>query len=902
MILCLSFSIIHYSGFPRSLCYIFLPTHYFYAKIVLMKRYAFHQWTLADVERHFKVSIKEGLSNKEVTFRLQKNGKNALTEIKEISWLTVLFRQFTNFLTILLVVADLLSLLSEGLSYFYILTAIIVFNVAVGFYQELKAEKSLKALKNSLSYKAKVLRDGEVVEILSEDLVVGDVVYLTDGDRVPADLRLVWSEGLRVDESTLTGESTPVSKKTKNLSLDVPLAERANMTFSGTTVYAGRAHGVVVSVGKETEFGHIAEMISENEEKTPLEKRILSIGKTLTFIAVVAVVIIFIIGLYRGWDVYELLTYVIAVLVAAVPESLPTVITLALALGVMGMVKKKAIVRKLSVIEALGSVRVIATDKTGTLTQNKLSVEEIAVYQNKNFIDYKKSGSKEKVKIEALLYKSAICSSAEGEDLGKFVGDPLEVAIYEALIRKNKKLLIKSRGHQIINQTPFDSDKKYMMVQVENGNNKLIVIKGAVEKVVGFCDLTAKEKGIISGKVHELAEKGLRIIGVCEKKVTSRSVGGLKNMKFLGIVAFWDEPAEGIKEAMKATYAAGIWPVIITGDDAKTAKYVANSVGLKVADDEVLEGKNLEKLTDSALRKKLHFESGGIKIVARATPKDKTRVVKTYEDMGFSVAVTGDGVNDSPALKSATVGIAMGIRGSDVSKEVADIVLTDDNYGTIITAIAWGRKIYDNIKNSLIFLLSGNFDELFLIVIAFLLNLPAPLTAIQILWINLVTESFMAIALAFESPTSAIMKEKPRSSKTGSFASSMHYAISLGGVAFVASIFLYFWGLGDSIAKARTLVFLMAILSVIVFSFSIRAPKRIWQDFKGFFGNKYLNVAVIFSILVQVFVFIPQTKHVFQTTSLNQGEWIALSISVLVLFILAEFFRIFFDKKNSKNF
>lgn len=865
-----------------------------------MKQYAYHQWTLKDLERHFKVEILEGLSEREAELRLLQEGKNTLTKIKETSPITIFFRQFTNFFTILLIVADVLSLFSNGLTHFYIITVIIIINVGVSYYQELKAEKSLKALKNSLSYKAKVLRDGEVAEVLSEDIVLGDVVCLSDGDRVPADLRLVWEKGLRVDESTLTGESTPVSKKIKNLELDTPLAERVNMVFSGTNVYAGRARGVVVSTGTETEFGRIAEMVSEKEEKTPLEKRILYIGRILTYIAVAIVTMIFIIGLCRGWDLIELLEYAIALLVSAVPESLPTVITLALALGVMGMIRKKAIVRRLSVIEALGSVRVIATDKTGTLTRNRLSVEKISILKGGKFDDYKKDVSKDRKKVETILFKAAICSSAEGEKLGKFVGDPLEVAIYESLIIKNKKLVKKSRRQKVLNETSFDSDKKYMTVEIQDGNNKLLIAKGAVDKLIKFCDLKSKQQEEILLKSKELSGQGLRIIGVAEKKLTGRSAGNLKNLKFLGIIAFLDEPVSGIKEAMKATYDAGIWPIIITGDNTNTAKYVANSIGLDVGENEIIEGFELEKISMPALKRRLDLKNGGIKIVSRATPRDKTKIVKAFEAMGLSVAVTGDGVNDSPALKSATVGIAMGVRGSDVSKEAADIVLADDNYGTIINAIAWGRKIYDNIKNSLVFLLSGNFDELFLIALAFVFNLPAPFTTIQILWINLITDSLPAIALAFEGPTKGILREKPRSSKSESFALSMYYALSLGAVAFLGSIVLYLWGLGHSVTKARTLVFMLAILCEMVFILSIRAKKRIWQDFKGFFENKYLNIAILISLVLQIFVLLPHTQHFFQTTLLNKGEWIALSVVVLILFILAEIIRVWFDKRENR--
>ena len=855
-----------------------------------MKRYAYHQWSVPDCEHHFRVKVKEGLSDKEADFRLEKFGPNSLQAKKIAGPFSVFIRQFKNIFSILLIVAAIISYFIDGIGQAAILIAIIILNVVVGFYQEYKAERTLAVLKSALSYKSRVLRHGEIAEINSDELVAGDIVILREGDRISADMRIFEEQGLRVDEATLTGESSPVSKHTEILPLETPLAERMNMAFSGTVVYAGIARGIVVKTGENTEFGKIADMVGEEEETTPLKKRIVYISKILFVVSLVLALIIFALGLWRGFETLKLLTFSIALFISAVPESLPTIITLALAVGVSNMAHRKAIVRRLSVIEALGSVNIIATDKTGTLTKNQLEVTKCAYYKKDEFIEINQFNSTEAQK---LLLFAGICSSASGDKESGFIGDPLETAILKSLDQKN--LDIRNR-FKLKEELPFDSDKKYMMVQGSIGQEKWHVVKGAVEKVLPFCSLKKIEKIEIEDKLRKFSENGLKSIAVCRKKISSFNIGNLRAMEFVGILGFSDQPILNIKESIQSTIEAGIRPIIITGDNPQAAKYIAEKVGLDVSENEIISGLDIENLTDEGLKIKLKT----IKIFARATPSDKIRVVDALEKMGFIVAVTGDGVNDAPALKAATVGISMGKRGSDVSREASDIILADDNYSTIISAIAYGRAIYDNIRNALVFLLASNFDELFLIGFAFVADLPIPLTVTQILWINLVTGSLPAISLALGKTHRGILKEKPRSSRTAEVRSAIIYSACLGSVSLLFGFIFYLWGLHDSVAKARTLVFLASIIVGLVFAFSIRMKTRFWKNPGEVFRNNYLNVSVIISLIMTVAVLLPVAQPFFGTTNLNLTEIFAIIGAGLLSFIAAEIIRAILDRKKSR--
>lgn len=859
-----------------------------------MKQYAYHQWSLSDTEKHFGVGNKEGLSDKEANFRLQKFGPNSLAKISSTNIWQIFIRQFKNLFIILLIAASIISYFVDGLSQALILIAIVIVNLVVGLYQEFKAEKSLSALKKSLAYHSRVLREGTIKEIDSENVVSGDIVILREGDKIPADLRLFEEKGLRMDESSLTGESAPVSKHVKVIDIDTPLAERYNLAFAGTTVFAGFGRGIVTSTGQNTEFGKIAEMISGEEENTPLKKRVAYISQILFYVALALSLTIFALGLYRGWETLKLLTFVIALFIAAVPESLPTVITLALAIGVSEMAKKKAIVRRLAVIEALGSVNIIATDKTGTLTKNELQVEKLSVWQRSALetSSFDRSSQKQSVLLLFASYASSISGNAEEG----FDGDPLEVAIMKSLQEISPKLANSRQKFELKNEVPFDSDKKYMQVSGRIEKQDWLVIKGAVEKVMPFCSLKKWQKLEIENELLKLSRKGLKSIAVCRKKINKSSFSDPKSMEFLGILGFIDEPNEGVAESIKNTIAAGIRPIIITGDNPHTSQYIAEEIGLKIERDEIISGAEIEKLSDTGLRENLKK----VKIFARATPADKIRIVEMLEKMGYVVAVTGDGVNDAPALKTATVGISMGKRGSDVSREASDIILADDNYSTIISAIAYGRIIYDNIKNAIVFLLAGNFDELFLIALAFAFNLPAPMTVVQILWVNLITDSLPAMALAFEKPKDGRIQGEPRSTKKSEIKSSLVYAGWLGLFAFVTSVILYLWGLHDSVARARTMVFTAAVIHEMSFVFSIRSKSRFWQNFYDFFQNKFMLVSICAALLLQSLVLIPSFQPFFGTTSLSGVEIFVLITTTILAFFYAEVVRYFIDKKQQK--
>ena len=860
-----------------------------------MKQYAYHQWSVQDTEKHFSVDKEEGLSEREASFRLQKNGLNQINAKENNGPWLIFFRQFKNLFIILLIIASIISYFVDGFAQALILFAIVLMNVVVGFFQEYKAEKALQALKNTLIYKTKVLRKGEIVEIEVSKVVTGDIVILREGDKVPADLRLFFEEGVRVDESSLTGESSPVSKHIKVLSLETNLADRANMAYAGSTIYAGVARGIVVACGENTEFGKIADLVAEEQENTPIKKRVAYLSQVLFVVATILSIIIFTLGLFQDWEVLKLLTFTIALYVAAVPVSLPTVVTLALTIGVSSMAKKKAIVRRLGVIEALGCVNVIATDKTGTLTKNELEVENLA-YWRKDGLEVYANDIKNRAQTDLLLF-AAYASSASGEAKGGFVGDPLEVAILKNLDQRSTALIERRNEFEIKSEIPFDSDKKYMMVTGEIGKEKWLIVKGAVEKVLPFCKVAKLRQIEIEDAMRKLSQKGLKTIAVCRKQIDKLSPSNLKNMEFMGILAFSDQPQDDIEKSLRDAILAGIRPIIITGDNHFAAKYIAEEIGFRINDDEVVTGSEISKLSEAGLREKLKK----VKIFARATPSDKIHIVETLEKMGFVVAVTGDGVNDAPALKAATVGIAMGKRGNDVSKEASDIVLADDNYQTILSAVAYGRIIYDNIRNSIIFLLAGNFDELFLISIAFIFNLPAPLIVVQILWINLITDALPAMALAFEKPHNSILLESPRDTKKSDIKEAVIYASFLGFLALCVGLILFLWGLHDSATKARTLVFTAAVLHEMIFVFSIRSRSRIWQNWREFFHNKYLLATIGIAIILQTIVLLPPFHKFFGTTNLNGVEIAVLATIAVTSFFIAEGIRAFMDRKNNRK-
>lgn len=858
-----------------------------------MKQYAFHQWSAGDVECHFRVTASQGLSQREAEHRLIEYGGNTLNKIKTSSLWSLLWRQFSNFFIILLAVAAVISFFAHGLFDGLVLVFIIILNIAIGFFQEYKAEKSLAALKKSLAFSARVVRDSKIRDIDIEAIVPGDVVVLAEGDRVPADMRLVEEQGLCVSEAALTGESNPVSKKTEIFPLDTILAERKNIVYGGTVVVAGRGRGVVVATGLSTEFGKIAEMIESGEDKIPLEQTILYIGRIFSYGAIALSLIIFIIGISSGWYFLEITAFVIALLVSAVPEGLPTATTLALAVGVMGMVNHKAVVRRLAVVEALGRINIIATDKTGTITENKLRVEKITCFDRGNFIEH--GGIELNNASCETLYYALAASNISGERINEIIGDPLEVAIAAALLENSPALFKKSKGIKRISEIPFSSDNKYNAVTIKNGTSRLMIAKGAPEKIVHFCNLTAFERRTMMAQSARLSTQGFRVVAVAYKKLTAKSLSDVKNMNLLGLIAMADAPIPYAGEVLQKTMEAGIRPIIMTGDHPETAHFVAEKIGWNIEPDEIICGDEFDKLTSSELLRRLSF----VKIFARVTPANKLKIVETLEHHGYSVAVTGDGVNDAPALKAATVGIAMGIRGTDVARESADIVLSDDNFATILQAVAYGRTIYDNIRNVMVFLLGSNLNEALIIAISFIFGLPAPLTTVQILWINLITDSIPAVALALEKPSKHVLESKPRSNQRGEIRHSLLYALYLGLFSLLVTVPLYLWGLHSSISHARTLVFCSIVLAQMPLVLSIRSRKRFWQSPKSLFKNTYLNIAILVSITLQAITFLPFVRTHFATETLDSQEIVALLLSVLVIFLGAEIIRAVLDRRSA---
>lgn len=862
------------------------------------RAYAFHQWSIADVERHFEINSKEGLSKKRAYFRINRYGPNSIQNFEENGPLKIFFNQFSNFFIALLFVAAVISYFIDGWLQAFVLIIIIALNIFMGFFQEYKAEKALLSLKNSIKSKVKVLREGRTVIIDSSSVTLGDIVLLEAGDSVPADLRVIESNSLRADESALTGESLPVGKYDQVEAIDTPLADRRNMLYGSTTIVAGNGAGIVVAIGKYTEFGKIAELMVEPEKKTPLECQILYLGKVLTLVSIGLVVILFVLGYLRGYDALPLATFTIAMLVGAVPESLPTIITLALAIGVAKMAKKKAIVRQMAVIETFGVTNIIATDKTGTLTNNELTVERVSVLFNGKIETVEvETNSHVKSEILNLFEKGVLCSNVTTKEATELIGDPIDVAVVAKAKSFHEGIILKTKPYKRLMEIPFDSENKYMATLVEGPNRKKeIIVKGAPEKVVSYCNLDKAQKAEIKKLTEDMSERGLKVIALATKNVDEKSFSTLRALNFCGLFGLVDEPSIGVREAIKKTIDAGIRPIIITGDHPETARFVARKIGLDIKDDEIIIGTDFDKLESKELKKVLER----VKIFARITPENKIFIVDKLEKAGYCVTVTGDGVNDAPAIKRASIGVAMGIKGTDAARESADVILSDDKYSTIVSAIEYGRTVYDNIKNAIIFLLSGSFSEVYLVGFAFIFDLPIPLITIQILWINMITDSLPALALAFEEPSAKTIKEKPRSAAAKGMKRPIIYAVYLSLTGFVISLLLYLWGLDISIENARTLVFAFLVFSQLAFVFSIRSPHRIWQSVKSFFSNKFMVVAIIVSVLLQSLTFVKPMDKIFGVSSLSKQEILVLIMAVAVSFLAAELIRWHMDKKKAQ--
>ena len=730
-----------------------------------MKNY--YQFSAEEVKQDIN-GKQEPLTAAEVKAHQEKFGPNELVEGKKKTTLQIFLEQYKDFLVIILIAAAIVSGFLGDAESAIVILIVITINAILGTVQTVKAEQSLASLKKLSGPEAKVLRDGSVVPIPSAEVTAGDIVMLDAGDYIPADGRLLESASLKVDESALTGESLGVEKMTDAIEGEVPLGDRTNMVYSGSFVTYGRGSFVVTGIGMETEVGKIASLLkTTSEKKTPLQVNLDQFGQKLSIIILVFCGILFGINVFRGGNIGDAFLFAVALAVAAIPEALSSIVTIVLSFGTQKMAKEHAIIRKLQAVEGLGSVSIICSDKTGTLTQNKMTVEQY--YVNETVIPADKIDVKDSEQ-EKLMYFSILCNDSTNVD-GVEIGDPTETA----LINLGSKLgldIQKIRGeYPRESENPFDSDRKLMSTKHTIDETPIMVVKGAVDVIMGRtasiqCGdevraITPEDIEKIEAQNQSFSREGLRVLGFAYKAVSAEEELSLEdenNLTFLGLIAMMDPPREESMAAVAECKRAGIRPIMITGDHKVTAAAIAKRIGILEDESEACEGAVIDSMSDEELKNFVE----GISVYARVSPEHKIRIVRAWQEKGNIVAMTGDGVNDAPALKQADIGVAMGITGSEVSKDAASMVLTDDNFATIVKAVENGRNVYQNIKNSIQFLLSGNFGAILAVLYASIAGLPVPFAPVHLLFINLLTDSLPAIALGLEPHSKKVMDEKPR--------------------------------------------------------------------------------------------------------------------------------------------
>ena len=823
---------------------------------------AFYNLSTDKVLNELSVNKDTGLTYEEAENRIKKYGKNVLKEKKKKATLVRFLEQFKDAMILILigaaVVSFIIACIERNSKEFFepiLIILIVIFNAVMGIIQESKAEKALDALKNMSAPHARVVRDGEEKIIDATNLVPGDIIKLEAGDFVPADARLIKSSNLKSEESALTGESVPSEKDAEaQTEENIPLAERKNMVFSGCSITYGTATAVVCATGMYTEMGKIANLLeSEVNTETPLQKRLSQLGKYLGILAIVACLIIFWVGVNSGINIREIFMTSISLAVSAIPEGLPAIVTIVLSIGVQRMVKRNALIRRLPAVETLGSASVICSDKTGTLTQNRMTLKEAFVDGNNVEEINKKNG--ERVK-KLLKFATLCCDGKVVFEDGKeqHIGDPTETAIILAAYNNG---IIKEdidKENKRIAEIPFDSDRKLMTtINVIEGKNTVIV-KGAFDVMSEKCIAGNLEKA--KEITEEMSSRALRVIAVGYKEITDIpdriSPENIENnLTFLGLVGMIDPPREEAKEAVRMCINAGIKPVMITGDHVVTASAIAKELGILSEKDKAITGTKLDAMDDAALEKEVEK----ISVYARVSPENKIRIVKAWQAKGHVVSMTGDGVNDAPALKAADIGCAMGITGTDVAKGAADMTLTDDNFATIVEAVREGRGIYSNIRKVVGFLLGTNIGEVIAVFFAMLLWHKTPLLSMQLLWINLVTDSLPAIALGMEEVEKDIMNKKPRPKNESIFAHGLGIRIILQGIMFAVLTligFKYGEKVTGSIQGGQTAAFIVLAFSQVLQSFNMRSEKSLFEI--GFFSNKNLNLSALASVIMILIV------------------------------------------------
>lgn len=834
----------------------------------------------------------EGLSSEAAAKHLEKYGKNAIAEARKKPVWLIFLEQFRDLLVIILIIAALISAFTGDPESFIVIIAVITMNAILGTVQTVKAERSLSDLKKLSSPTAKVLRDGKTTVLASEDITVGDVVLLEAGDRIPADGRLIECASLRTNESALTGESTDVEKSIDPIDGDVPLAERKNMVYSGGFVSYGRGAYIVTDVGMQTEVGKIASLIHNAEaRKTPLQITLDQFGKRLSIAILLVSVLVFVLSMLRVEiisvdTVMDSLMFAIALAVAAIPEALSSIVTIVLSFGTQRMSREHAIMRKLRAVEGLGSVSVICSDKTGTLTQNKMTVRKISVREQ--IIDAD-SVSTEDPKVRELLTASVLCSDASCQD-GTEIGDPTETA----LVRFAQDCGLSDKemrtDHQRVGEIPFDSERKLMSTLNRCGDMRKMYTKGATDVLLERMLISDEEKKAIRERSEELSEQGLRVLCLAEKTFCGEAldVTDENDLTYLGLIAEMDPPRKESGQAVAECKAAGIKPIMITGDHIVTASAIAKEIGILERREEAVEGAVLDAYTDDQLVDFVKDRS----VYARVTPEHKIRIVRAWQKRGNIVAMTGDGVNDAPALKQADVGVAMGITGTEVAKDAADMVLTDDNFATIVKAVNYGRNIYENIKKAILFLLSGNLAGIIAVLFCSLAGLPVPFAPIHLLFINLLTDSLPAIALGLEPYSDDVMKKSPRPSNesilTKDFLAKVGYSGIIISIATISAFLLgYFYQGAHNAGAAMTMAFATLCMSRLFHGFSCKSEKPILFT-KRMWDNKYAVMAFLAGmVLINAVLWIPGLHELFRIENGMSGVLIGavygLSFGSMVL-------------------
>ena len=868
-----------------------------------------HEMNIYEVLKEKNTDERIGLSTDEAKKRRIEYGLNKLNQKKKESLFIKFIKQFNDFMIIILIIASIISLVlakMEGTNDYIdsiIIIAIVIFNAILGLIQESKAEKSIEALQKMSSPTAKVKRDEKIIEVSSEEIVPGDIVILEAGKFVPADCRLINSYNLKIEEAALTGENIPVEKDAKKiLKKDIAMGDMVNFAFATTIVIGGHAEAVVTETGMNTRVGRIANMIINDESpETPIQKKLGEVGKNLGIICLGICFLIFIIGIFKKIEIKEMFMTSVGLAVAAIPEGLPAIVTIVLSIGVTKMAKKNAIIRKLPAVETLGSSSVICSDKTGTLTQNKMTVVNLSNINGEIQNQYDKN---------FLLELGSMCTDVtlgirnqtnEKYNLGEIYiadGEPTEKAIVQKALDSNINKEKLYREYERITDIPFSSERKLMTTIHKTEDGYKIITKGAPDVLINKCNryyfngtelnLDNNNKNKIKIINEEMAQKALRVLAVGYKDIKELpeqlDVNIENNLTFVGLIGMIDPPREGVKESIKICKNAGIKTVMITGDHIITAKAIARELGILYGKDLAITGKELDNISDKELEKNIMRYS----VFARVSPEHKVRIVNAYRKAGNVVAMTGDGVNDAPALKNADIGIAMGQNGTDVAKNASDMILTDDNFVTIVSAVKEGRNIYDNIKKAIHFLIATNVGEIVTIFFGLLLGLESPLLAIQLLWINLVTDSIPAIALGLERPEIDIMDKKPKDPKKGIFADGLWGNIFVEGMM-IGILTLLAFSIGNNkygLEIARTMAFVCLGMLELVHSFNIKSDKSIFKV--GIFENRFLIGAFLLGTILQCgIVFVPMFTKIFKLTQLNIIQWVyCITISILPIIIM----------------